>query len=75
MMNGSGAQMFSRFYDFSGASPPAATPQPLPFLVQAGPPPTAVSYGVFFTDQNVNPLSASTTFDAQASSPPPRRGR
>jgi hypothetical protein len=69
VLSSGGNQLFSRFYDLAAApQPPAPTPSagtassPVPFLVHLGPPPTAASYGVFLTDQNLNPLSAATTY-------------
>jgi hypothetical protein len=59
-----GKELLTRLYGYG--SPPAPTLPPAPFTVLAGPPPTSEQYGVFFTDQHLNPLSSFTTFGAQS---------
>jgi hypothetical protein len=49
--------LFSRF--FALGTPPAATPRAPPFSVAVG---ATQSYGVFFADENLNPMSAFTTY-------------
>jgi hypothetical protein len=60
-----GRELLTRLYVPAYGSPPAGTLPPAPFTVFAGPPPTTEQYGVFFTDQHLNPLSSFTTFGAE----------
>jgi hypothetical protein len=62
--DGAGNELFSRLS--SSGAPPAPTAAAQPFSVVAGPPSTSTSYGVFWTDRNLNPLSAFTTYDIAA---------
>jgi hypothetical protein len=56
-----GNELFSRFYETG--TPPLPTPLAQPFSVNAEPP-TSDRYGFFFTDQNLNPLTSSTSYTA-----------
>jgi hypothetical protein len=58
--------LLTRLYEPSYGSPPSPTLSVAPFTVTAGPPPSSEQYGVFFTDQHLNPLSSFTTFGAEA---------
>jgi hypothetical protein len=59
-----GRELFTRLY--ASGTPPAPTLPAAPFSVYAGPPPTTTWYGVFFTDENLNPLTSSVTFGGEA---------
>jgi hypothetical protein len=55
-------QNHSRLY--TSGSPPAPTPTPADFSVVARPA-SHQDYGVFFTDENLNPLTSFATYDAR----------